>query len=794
MTETAGQRPGRLNDTAMTGRTDGSAPEEAFVQNKRGWMMGFSHVPNGRKSALRACAVLISTGVVATPVIAQNAPAPLPTTAGAPAQADDTIGDIVVTAQRRSESVQSTAVAISALSSDALAAKSIVNPQDLTYISPSVQAAAYQGDLQVHVRGVGIQAVTGGFDSSVALHLDGVYLARSPAAVSGLVDVDRVEVVRGPQGTLYGRNATGGSLNFLTKDPTSYWTGDASLTLGNYQTVNAFAAVGGPISDKVEIRIAAQTNNHEGYTRFVVPASASGSGDRFRGENRKDVFGRVKVLFKPTDNVSLLIAADYYKADDRAVVYQFFNNGYANSPTFFQLQSAAQVTPFYSRNQLSSGVRPYNKPEYWGVSGKLTVDLGPVTLTSLTAFRRTNPLNYDDISASSVFLIDQLKGERDRQFSQELQLGSNGSGPFKYVVGAYYFNEKNDVRNEYNISYADTMFGIPENAACCRLYLNGRTTTKAYAAFGQASYELVNDLSVIVGGRYSREKRGGFNDVRYEQVPAFINQAQFDPDTFAAFTPKVGLEYRASRQAFLYATVSKGFKSGGFNVGSTQNDPFQPEKLWAYEAGTKLDLFNRKLRVNIAGFLYDYKNLQVQDVKDQGVIIRNAATARLKGIEVESIAQLTSTLRLDANAAWLDAKFDRYNTVNLKAPQLGLQNLSGNRLPQAPEWKVQVGLEQTFALANAGSLAVRGDAAWQDRIFFTAFNESFVTQPSYWWLKARMTYRPAVGGWSVAAYVDNIADVRVIANASTGADVDGSRTFGNLAPPRTYGVTFGYHF
>lgn len=707
------------------------------------------------------------------------------------------LGDIVVTAQRRAENVQSTAVAISAFSADTLEAKSIINPQDLATISPSIQAAAFQGDLQVHIRGIGVQTVTGGFDSSVALHLDGVYLARSPAAISGLTDVERVEVLRGPQGTLYGRNATGGSINFITKGPTDEWTGNAAVTVGNYRTINAFAAVGGPIvTDKLEFRLALQTSNHSGYSTFYgESANNAPAAERpsFGAENRHDYFGRLKLLFKPTDGVSLLLTGDYYKADDRAVVYHFFNNGYQNSPIFSSLQSQGDVTPFYSRRQFGS-VQPYNKPEYWGLSGKLSIDVGDHTLTSLTAYRRTNPISYDDISGGTVFLINQLKSERDRQFSQEIQISSPGTGPLQYVIGGYYFDETNDIRNEYFINYVDTLFGIPEDPSCCNLYLNGQVRTKAYAAFGQLTYEIADSLKLILGGRYSREKRGGSNDVHFDQVPAFTNIANFDPVTFSAFTPKFGIEYRVSPEAFLYATASKGFKSGGFNVGSTQNDPFRPETIWSYEAGAKLDLLDRRLRVNIAGFWYDYSDLQVQDVKDQGVIIRNAATARLKGIEVETVAEITPSLRADANFAWLDARFRGYDTVNLKAPQLGVQDLSGNRLPKSPEFRVQLGLEKTFDLGSGGELRIRGDAAWQDRQYFTAFNEPFVSQPSYWWLKSRVTYKPDNGGWSLSAYIDNIADVRVIANASTGADIDGSRTFGNMAPPRTYGATASYAF
>jgi iron complex outermembrane receptor protein len=711
----------------------------------------------------------------------------------------DSLTEIIVTAERRSQNLQTTPVAVTAMSGSMLQELSVNTIGGLTNISPSIQADTFQGNVQIHIRGIGVQDIIGGFDSSIAAHIDGVYLARPAALASAMMDVSQVEIVRGPQGTLYGRNATGGSVNFITKDPTNEWTNDSSITVGNYNARNLFSAIGGPISsdDRLTFRLAAQIDDHDGYTTLYRPQlsdSSLGGRPYQSAEDLHDKMARLKILFKPTDNISLLISGDYDRENDAAVVYQFFNDGYRASPLFLQLQSQGDVTPFYSRQEYSAA-QAFNRPEYWGTSAKLSIDFPAFTFTSLTAYRHTNMDNYDDISGGSVLLIDQLKTELDRETSQEFQITSHPGSALQYVGGLYYFFEHDDVTQHYFIPYVPALFGLPADPTCCELYLDGTVATQAEAAFGQLTYNFTDALALIAGGRYSIEQRGGGNDVHFDDDPAFTNITRFNQVTYDAFTPKIGLQYQPSANAFLYATASKGFKSGGFNIGSVQNAPFKPETIWSYEAGGKFDFLDKRARLNLAAFIYNYKDLQVQEVRDQNVFITNAANARVKGVELESLTQVTHSVLVDVNLAYLDARFTDFITGNVNLPQLGQLNLSGNHLPQSPEGKAQIGIEKTFdIIGNHGTVKIRGDAAWQDRVYFTVYNEPFVSQPAYWWLKARATYAPPSANWHAAAYIDNIQDKVVIANAQTGADIDGARTFGNLAPPRTFGVRFDYSF
>ena len=312
-------------------------------------------------------------------------------------------------------------------------------------------------------------------------------------------------------------------------------------------------------------------------------------------------------------------------------------------------------------------------------------------------------------------------------------------------------------------------------------------------------------MNVVVGGRYSRERRTGRNDVEFVNflTPLFDNQTPFEPATFTAFTPKIGLNYQLSDAVFAYASASRGFKSGGFNIGSYQNTPFNPEKIWSYEAGVKTDLLERRLRLNLAAFYYDYTDLQVQDVEGNNTVVRNAATAVIKGLELETTALLGTAVQLDLAATYLNSEFRDSCLADpkhpLPQPDPGCtgpsqRNLEGLQLPRAPELKLSVGAQYTLDLPNTGQLILRGDYSHQSRIFFSAFEVTELSQEGYGWAKARLAYVAPGASWQLAAFIDNITDEEVISNATYIADLVDSTITGNMAPPRTYGVQFKVQF
>ena len=466
----------------------------------------------GMKSIFHMAAAGVAAVAIGFPagVAAQSA-------AGQPVTAlSDTIEDIVVTAQRRETRLQTTAVAISALSSDALALRSISDVQSLGKSSASMDVSIYQGEAQIYIRGIGYTGLIGGTDSSTAVHLNGIYLSRSSGAVPGFLDVERVEVVRGPQGTLYGRNATGGSVNIISKAPTDQFTAEGEATIGNYDTYRLFAAAGGPIAgDKLTARVAVQMQQRDGYTRATGP-----NGTVRHIEDQKDVAGRLTVSFKPSDNFKLDVIGDAYRADDSGSVWLYFGPGTGTNPFLRQYIAArGGAAPAAKSRQIGSDVEPINRPLIWGVTGRMTWNLGEYTLTSLTGYRRTHPYNFNDLDITSASAITQLREEKHRQFSQELQVSSPASKPFEWIAGLYYFRETNDVRNEYLFPFVDDQFGLPDTPTCCTLELNGRATTRAFAAFGEANYDLTDRLNLVAGGRYSSERRGGGERRRVCEFP-----------------------------------------------------------------------------------------------------------------------------------------------------------------------------------------------------------------------------------------------------------------------------------
>lgn len=702
-----------------------------------------------------------------------------------------TLEEVIVTTQRRTTDVQTTAAAVTAFSSDDLALRSAYSVEDLNSLSPSVLVSSFQGEAQIYIRGIGYSSIIGGSDSSTAFHSDGVYISRAAGAIPAYLDVERVEVLRGPQGTLYGRNATGGSVNVISKGPGDRFEYDTQVTAGNYDRYRVAGAIGGPVSERFGIRFAASRETRDGYTTLQRPSSGVGGADAVTDdvEDKDEWMARLTVEATPTDSLTLVLKADYYEADDAAVVWHYFDDGTNTNPVYQALVPPAIRPRPYSRTY-ASDLEHFNKARAAGVSGKVQWDIGEYTLTSLTSYRETRPYNHDDLDASPVFGVDQLRMEDQEQVSQELQLTSPTSGRLQWILGAYYFDEENFIRNEYFLPFTDALFGLPDDPACCLLELNGSTQTRAYALFGEATFKLTDRLDLLLGGRYSDERRDGSNRVVFRDTPApiFDNVADFEAESFSSFTPKAGLNFLLSDAVFLYVSASRGFKSGGFNPGSYQNEPFDPEEIWAYELGAKLTLLDGRLRMNTAAFNYDYTDLQVQDVENNNVVIRNAAAAEVRGIELESSWLATDALRIDASVTWLDAQFTEGALPDPKFPAQGVQSLDGRKLPRAPEWKAGVGAQYVASVSNGGTITLRADYIWQDEIYFSAFNVPQLKEDSYGWAKARLIYASPTGNWSLAAFIDNATGEAVATNKIFNGDIIGSTVVGSLAPPRTYGI------
>lgn len=714
------------------------------------------------------------------------------------------IGEIVVTAQKRSESLQKVPLAVTAVTSDELSRSGITDLAGVTAVVPNLNLGQQLGVAKIALRGIGLENISAGAEGSIAFHVDGVFISRSIAALSSFYDVQQVEVLRGPQGTLYGRNATGGSINITTAKPTQEPSGYLRVTAGNYARLTTEGAISGAIvPDVLAARIAFQTQDHDGYGRNLV------TGTRIDDLNTRAIRGSLR--FTPSDRLTIDVAADYFRQSDRSGAYHFFGGGgfdISGNPIVPTGLQAGGTVPTNIRD-ISNDADPSNNVKFWGVSGKISYELSDaVQLSSLTAFRRTDYTTLADLDSTSARLTPTTQFERDKQFSQEFQL-SGRTDRLNWLLGFYYFHENDE--GAIDIPFNNYIVGFPLPGTFVQgFYGGGVIKTDALAGFGQATYEVVDNLRLTLGARYSSEKKTNQDQLLFDFL------TPYDPSTrapftlperskrFKSFTPRVALDYQATPDVLVYGSWSKGFKSGTYNLGTGQA-PVDPEKVSAFEAGLKSTLLDRHLRLNLAGFYYKYKDLQVGKVVNTVLNLENAATAKIYGLEAEVLAKISPQFEITLNGAWLHARFDDYISSDAARPagdgsgvldpttQLPAFNLHGNRLSQSPDFTFFVA-PQYMVPTGVGDFTLRGELSWRDRVYFTPFNVNATSQGPNIRLNAFLNWESTDGKITGSLFVKNIANKTIIGNSYVSTGLAGFPVNGYLEEPRTWGATVGYKF
>lgn len=716
---------------------------------------------------------------------AQDATAPNASEEAGPIEA----GDIVVTAQRRSERLQDVPMSITALTGDALNHAPISNISDIQMAVPNVNISLRNSAGVVAIRGIGFDILTAGADGSVAIHTDGVYQSRPSAALGSLFDVERIEVARGPQGTLYGRNATGGALNVISRKPTTSLDGHADITYANYNALTIEAAVGGPIAgDRLLARVAAKIEERDGWGTNLA-----------NGRDVDDLKSRAirgMLEFRASDTVSFLLEGEYFKRDDSGAASHVIGciTPVCGPNAAFNRGFPLPANP----RDVDHDYQPAYRPEQIGASLTAKVELPFADLTAISGYRDGNfywITDFDGTRQPGAFLTRE---ENYKTFSQEIQLSSS-SGALDWVVGGFYFHEKNYAR-------ANGHF-VPFLAPAFTDYFQGATLyTDAYAAFGEATFHATDKLSLTLGGRYSHERKQIKGEFTFTRGPVNITARQAAPTagipcvvcrglpeevSFNAFTPKFGAQYKFSRNQMLYVTVQKGFKSGGFAAGAI-TPSFDPETIWSYEAGLKADWFDRALTTNVAAYHYDYKDLQVGQVVGNTTQIGNAASAKVDGVEAEVVLRLGSGFSIDGFGSYNHARIDEYVVPNVAInPALPL-DLSGNLLANAPEWSGKLGMQYAAPLAR-GTLTFRGEVFSSSRIYFSTFNDLTNYQPGYTLLNANIRYEHD-DDWYANLFMTNITDKLVRGGGVVSSGTVGALVAVNYLPPRSYGITIGKRF
>ncbi|WP_255326516.1 TonB-dependent receptor [Sphingobium sp. EM0848] len=705
------------------------------------------------------------------------------------AQADGANGglaDIVVTAQKREGKLQDVPMAVSAIGAQELERRQVSSVADLAKLSPGVSVAQHAGYNRLFIRGIGLTSISNGQDPSVAFQVDGVVIGRPSAQLASFFDIERMEVLRGPQGTLYGRNATGGSVNLITRKPTRDFSGYLNLSYGNYDALTVDGAISGPLDKggNVRARLAFQHIEHDGYGRNVT------LGEQIDNQNSTAVRGTIEADL--SDSVHVTLSGDYARERDHNYAFHAFGP-YRSDVTMPGLANGGTI--LINSRDITSEVPTRNRREFWGFSGKIAIDLTDhLTIQSITGYRHSDRWSSNDPETTSFDAFSPVVTiERAKQFSQELQLNYS-SDRLKGVFGLFYYDEPLHAELDLTWPYIGRLLGFANPA----YHENGDIGIKSYAAFSEWTYEVLDGLRLTAGLRYSEDKRdsnGSLTVFNFMPPPNGANlvipvnaKKKWD-----ALTPKFGIDYRPSEDVMLYASVTRGFKSGVLLAGNP-NPPVNPEYVWSYEAGFKTTLLDRRLQFNGSAFYYDYTDLQVNKIVGNSIITQNAAAARVKGLELETRAQPVPGVNLNAALTFLDTKFVSFITQNPARPENGNVDLKGNRLVNAPKVAINAGAEVDLPLNVPGRFSLRGDLTYSGRIYFTEFNEKALSQGAVALIDASLQYESADQHWSASLFVKNLTNKKVISNKFVAAALTGYAINGSFKPPRLYGVRVGYKF
>ncbi|WBX85597.1 TonB-dependent receptor [Sphingosinicella microcystinivorans] len=701
--------------------------------------------------------------------------------------------EIVVTATKTGVTrLQETPISITAFAAEALERSNLESIKDIGALVPGLSVANNASYAQLYIRGIGTNNVFTGSDPSVTVHLDGVYLARPTMIFTDFVDVDRIEVLRGPQGTLYGRNSAGGTINIISKLPTNNFGLKLTAGYGSYDRLRLSGSVSGPIvQDKVMASLAAIHTRSDGYVNNIN--TEPGSRD-LNNENSYAVRGTL--LFALGDRTDLVLTGDYnyYKTRGNAMKPLFVDPLGNPVPIPPGVPVPQRIDDPWTLNVPNAAQKVSN--EGYGFSAKLTHEIADrLSLTSITAFRGADSaIDHTESDWTEVYALStDLIADRQDQFTQELQLNAR-LGALQLMTGLFYFHEKDEMEIAAFLPLTGTLF---YGTSDLRTSGHALAKTNAYAAFGQATYAITDRLSATAGIRYSYEKKSmrSSNVILANGMNVGFGDFTFSGSkSWEAWTPKIGLDYRVTDDVLIYATASKGFKSGGFNWSAAQ-PAFGPENLWAYEAGVKSEFADRRVRVNASGFYYDYTDLQVQLFENlpgqaPATILANASSSKIKGFELETQIVPVSGLILSGSLAYLDATYGDFITARSLTPSIPV-DVSGNRLNSAPKWMYSLSAEYSRGLASIGTVTAHVDYKWQDDVFFSQFNDPVIGQRAYGLLGANISLLSVDERWRLTLWGRNLTKK---AYYTTASDYSPFGSLGHINPPRTIEVSLTFKY
>jgi iron complex outermembrane receptor protein len=717
--------------------------------------------------------------------------------------------EVVVTAQRREQTLFEVPVSMTVFDDAEIESLRFTNIAETARYSPNVewdQTFLGAGNFSaIFIRGVG---QPGNFfessaDPAVGVYLDGVYIGRAIGSVLGIHDVAQVEVLRGPQGTLFGRNTTGGAVLVTALKPAPESSGWGEVTTGSDSRLDARGVLNMPISETVLTRFAISSLNQDGYGTSLQTGTEFGdintdsarialrwlpnddldvtlSYDRFRTRQNAPVG---TLMFADADSMSLTGAYNFFVAPTNSV--EGFGDGVPWDDRFL---TPSDFTNFATGRTLTN-------VDSEGITATVEWRVGGLTFKSITGYRSLESLWGSDTDLSPLTIIESTIDTDQDQFSQEFTL-QGVSGKLDWLTGAYYFEE--DVVSADNavlvvpdvakvpvdpvIGVPNPLFGVPLG----NIGPGPSSSADSFAAFFHLNYALSPRLSAYGGLRYTYEEKTAID---YSGMVASGQSSE----SFDKLSPTIGLQYFTDSNLQIFATASQGFKSGGFNtiVLIPRDDfvPFKPEEITAFELGLKMK--RERFSLAAATFLYDYENIQLPVINDVAPEFRNAAEAKMHGAEIELVLAPTNAVTIQAGVSYLDAKYTRLDAEDL----VGLATLisNDNELPNAPEWTANLGIQWTTDASQLGRLTLRGDYSWRDDMYKDAINTPEVKQPAHGLLYAAAEFTSNDSRWTITLFGDNLTDEHYIVSGGSNKP-DFGVAWATYARPRNWGLSARYRF
>ena len=730
-----------------------------------------------RMSAMSYVSVFALAMAAASPAYAQaSVGSPNPPTDVATTNSDPgALTDIIVTAQRRGEKLQDTPITVSAITSELARAKGVTSTSDLQIVTPGLVFADSGAGPALYLRGVGTQNTAPGDEGSVSTYIDGVYYAALPNAFSSLANVQRVEVLKGPQGTLFGRNATGGLINIITQDPSFKPTYDIRVNAGSYQTFGGDLYASAPLSSTVAANISAYGNDQEkGFGRNLTNGKYVYNGYEYGL--------RTKLLWQPGADTRFVFSGDYSLS-------HYANSSGAILPGAVSIDGTPGLKSFYD---LFASLQPLQVNKGGGVSLHAQQDLSWARLLSISAYRENYYRSDFDSDRTSSKIVDAFIRFNDKQFSQELQIQSLPTSLIKWIGGVYYLKDRT----------ALTSFDlVGAGLAAAGGEFNGPASqkTRSMAGYAQVTVPLGALTNVTGGVRYTDDRR---RLTSATILPAFKLTIPGPPQSshFNKLTYRASIDHHFSRDIMMFASYNRGFKSGVFNLYAPKDPPARPETLDAFEIGLKSEFFDRRLRVNVSPFLYKYKDIQLVQAFTSTTRLLNAARATSKGVDFDMSAILVPGLTLDAGFEILHARYDRFPSApatfpkpavctpvptELLGPRTGgnlncVIDASGNQLIRAPDFSGTLGLSYAWR-ASFGKLSATANLFHSASFPYEAGGR--LRQAPYEVVNAQIGWRSISDRLGARVFVRNLTNKHYFTNlVSSAGDIFAP------AAPRTVGI------